>query len=53
MKNTNRMSTSVHPSVSATLTNISDDKRQNGTYNTILFVILKLLTNSHDYIVLS
>jgi len=52
MKNTNRMSTSVHPSVFATLTNISD-KKQDGTYNTILFVILKLLTHSHNYIVLS
>jgi len=46
------MSTSVHSSVSATLTNISD-KKQDDTYNTILFVILKLLTNSYDYIVLS
>jgi len=38
MKNTNRMSTSMHPSVSATSTNISDDKKQNGTYNSICYI---------------
>jgi len=37
MKNINRTSTSVHPSVSAT-TNIFDDKRQDGTYNSICYI---------------
>jgi len=39
MTNTNRMSTSVHPSVSATMNNSDDnDKRQNGTYNSICYI---------------